>query len=182
MTHQYVSYEFNRLLPTNTPIHLFIPKKRACSMTLHDWVILCAYTELGAVWWYGNKRQSLLCVNRWSLSDRRLPFQQDVEYGNTTSHLGDCDGRLQHYDMDASAAGCVLMSEGRLHLVAQHVITSGSLSLSTLFRQESPIVPSERISVTNSVAHFNYLRCNITPPSFHPFSPPLLLPSLWTSI
>ncbi|XP_053294523.1 semaphorin-6B [Pleuronectes platessa] len=25
----------------------------------------------------------------------RLPFQQDVEYGNTTSHLGDCDGILQ---------------------------------------------------------------------------------------
>ncbi|CAL8312177.1 unnamed protein product [Gadus morhua 'NCC'] len=25
----------------------------------------------------------------------RLPFQQDVEYGNTTSHLGDCDGLLQ---------------------------------------------------------------------------------------
>lgn len=32
----------------------------------------------------------------------RLPFQQDVEYGNASSHLGDCDGRLQHYDMDAS--------------------------------------------------------------------------------
>ncbi|KAG7266573.1 hypothetical protein CRUP_011158 [Coryphaenoides rupestris] len=25
----------------------------------------------------------------------RLPYQQDVEYGNTTSHLGDCEGILQ---------------------------------------------------------------------------------------
>ncbi|XP_062337815.1 sema domain, transmembrane domain (TM), and cytoplasmic domain, (semaphorin) 6Ba [Osmerus eperlanus] len=25
----------------------------------------------------------------------RLPFQQDVEYGNSSSHLGDCDGLLQ---------------------------------------------------------------------------------------
>lgn len=36
------------------------------------------------------------------LCARRLPFQQDVEYGNTTSHLGDCDGRLQQDGMGVS--------------------------------------------------------------------------------
>lgn len=61
----------------------------------------------------------------------RLPFQQDVDYGNTTSHLGDCDGRLQHYDMDAS--GYVQWSEGRLRLVAQSFITPVYLSLNIVY-------------------------------------------------
>lgn len=76
------------------------------------------------------KNKSLIILSVISLS-RRLPFQQDVEYGNTTSHLGDCDGRLQHYDMDAS--GCVQSSEGRLHLVAQSLITPAYLSLNIMF-------------------------------------------------
>lgn len=79
----------------------------------------------------------------WPLCDCRLPFQQDVEYGNTTSHLGDCDGRLLHYDMDAS--GCVWWTEGRLRLVAQSLITPTFL-LDTEQWEES-----ERIFVTISV-------------------------------
>lgn len=64
---------------------------------------------------------SLSCVNLGSLCGCRLPFQQDVELGNTTSHLGDCDGRLQQYDMDAF--DCERWTQGGLHLVAHSFIT-----------------------------------------------------------
>lgn len=51
----------------------------------------------------------------------RLPFQQDVDFGNATSHLGDCDGKLQENEMEAS--GCV-QEESKLPLLALFSITS----------------------------------------------------------
>lgn len=46
------------------------------------------------------KKIMLMCVS----FDYRIPFQQDVEYGNTTSHLVDCDGKFQQYNMDSSGS------------------------------------------------------------------------------
>lgn len=62
----------------------------------------------------------------WSPCGCRLPFQQDVEYGNTTSHLGDCDGKLQHYDLDAPCFcavewGKAPPSGSSLHYTCLHV-------------------------------------------------------------
>lgn len=68
----------------------------------------------------------------------RLPFQQDVEYGNTTSHLGDCDGRLQHYDI--YVYGCVQRIEGRRPLVAESLITLICLSLNILFLKKTTLI------------------------------------------
>lgn len=51
----------------------------------------------------------------------RLPFQQDVDFGNTTSHLGDCDGKMQQREMEASGWAC--RGEGKRPLPAPFSIT-----------------------------------------------------------
>lgn len=52
----------------------------------------------------------------------RLPFQQDVDFGNATSHLGDCDGKSQQHETEAS--GCASWGEDKLPLATHPGIAS----------------------------------------------------------